>query len=176
MGVAQRHNKVLVHHTLAFPTSPNTTRSFRRGRRSGSCDGFPNTLFDALAATPKPPKTIAIVTSKFPSVHFMYRSARRLKAGLAGGDLPGMEFGNATSARSPRGSRTGIRISCLSAPLGGGQPAARRYEEDRLRAEITFLHVPGAGANGRRPRRRMLAATIFEQDPPYTNNPGAAES
>ena len=34
--------------------------------------------FDALAASSKPPKTIAVVTSKFPSVHFMSLGAREV--------------------------------------------------------------------------------------------------
>ena len=32
---------------------------------------YPNVMLDALASLPKPPKTIAIVTSKFPSMQFM---------------------------------------------------------------------------------------------------------
>jgi hypothetical protein len=37
--------------------------------------GAGNTVFDALAAGPKPPKTVAVVTSKFPSIQFL-RPAR----------------------------------------------------------------------------------------------------
>ena len=38
---------------------------------SDPANTVPNTLFDALAAGAKPPKTVAVVTSKFPSIHFM---------------------------------------------------------------------------------------------------------
>src|SRR4029453_18653525 len=57
---------------------------------------FPNTLLDALAATPKPPKTIAIVTSKFPSVHFMSLGAREVakKRGLQEVVFLEWDFGN----------------------------------------------------------------------------------
>src|SRR4029453_15406599 len=64
----------------------------------GACPAatFPNTLLDALAATPKPPKTIAVVTSKFPSVHFMSLGAREVakKRGLSGVLCLQRGFGN----------------------------------------------------------------------------------
>ena len=73
MGVAQRYNKVLVHHTLGMPVArqvrhavPGLVARPRPGERP-----CPTRVFDALAARPKPPKTVAVVTSKFPSIHFM---------------------------------------------------------------------------------------------------------
>src|SRR3954467_4479897 len=85
MGVAQRYNKMLVHHTFGIPSLAKYDAQFPTwslGPDPGTT--FPNTLFDALAAQPKPPKTIAIVTSKFPSVHFMSLGAREVakKRGL----------------------------------------------------------------------------------------------
>src|SRR3954452_24177534 len=77
MGVAQRYNKVLVHHTFGVPAMAKYEMQFPAwslGPDPGNT--VPNTVFDALAAGPKPPKTIAIVTSKFPSVHFMSLGAR----------------------------------------------------------------------------------------------------
>src|SRR5690349_4364484 len=79
MGVAQRYNKVLVHHTFGIPSmakydmqspawslgpDPQTTVS--------------NSLFDLMATAKTPPKTIAIVTSKFPSIHFMSLGGREV--------------------------------------------------------------------------------------------------
>ena len=79
MGVAQRYNKMLVHHTFGIPNLAKYDSSFRPGRsgptRRRRC---PNTVLDALAARGKPPKTIAVVTSKFPSVHFMSLGAREV--------------------------------------------------------------------------------------------------
>ncbi len=72
MGVAQRYNKVLVHHTLGIPSLAKYDMQFPAwSLGSDPATTVPNTLFDALAASPKPPKTVAVVTSKFPSIHFM---------------------------------------------------------------------------------------------------------
>ena len=44
----------------------------------------PTTVVDALMAGPKPPKTVAVVTNKFPSIQFMTAGAREVlkKRGL----------------------------------------------------------------------------------------------
>ena len=56
----------------------------------------PNTVFDALAAGPKPPKTVAVVTSKFPSIHFMSLGGREVakKRGLQEVLFLEWDFGN----------------------------------------------------------------------------------
>src|SRR3954463_5036230 len=65
MGVAQRYNKVLVHHTLGVPSLSKYEFAFPAwSLGSDPAVTVPNTLFDMLAASRKPPKTIAIVTSK----------------------------------------------------------------------------------------------------------------
>src|SRR3982751_3817163 len=85
MGVAQRYNKVLVHHTLGVPSLAKYDMQFPAWSL-GSDPGntVPNTVLDALASSGKSPKTVAIVTSKFPSIHFMSLGAREVfkKKGL----------------------------------------------------------------------------------------------
>ena len=72
MGVAQRYNKVLIHHTFGIPSLAKYDMQFPTWATGvDPATTGPNLVFDALAAGPKPPKTIAIVTSKFPSVHFI---------------------------------------------------------------------------------------------------------
>ena len=97
MGVAQRYNKVLVHHTFGIPSLAKYDMQFPAwsiGADPGTT--VPNTLFDALAASPKPPKTIAIVTSKFPSIHFMSLGGREVakKRGLTEVLFLEWDFGN----------------------------------------------------------------------------------
>src|SRR4051812_25974091 len=85
MGVAQRYNKVLVHHTFGIPSMAKYDMQFPAWSLGPEpATTVPNTVFDALAASPAPPKTIAVVTSKFPSVHFMSLGAREVakKRGL----------------------------------------------------------------------------------------------
>ncbi len=95
MGVAQRYNKVLVHHTLRHSVARQVRHAVsRRGRSARPGTTVPNSVFDALAAGPKPPKTIAVVTSKFPSVHFMSLGAREVaeEARPDGSAVPRMGF------------------------------------------------------------------------------------
>ena len=77
MGVAQRYGKILVHHTFGIPGLAKYDMQFPTWATGPTPEiSGPNMVLDALAAGPKPPKTIAIVTSKFPSVHFMSVGAR----------------------------------------------------------------------------------------------------
>ena len=97
MGVAQRYNKVLVHHTFGIPSLAKYDMQFPAWSLGPDpATTVPNTVFDALAASPKPPKTIAVVTSKFPSVHFMSLGAREVakKRGLNEVLFLEWDFGN----------------------------------------------------------------------------------
>ena len=152
MGVAQRYDKVLVHHTFGIPSLAKYEHAFPAWSL-GSDPGntVPNTLFDALAAGPKPPKTVAVVTSKFPSIQFMSAGAREVakKRGLHRGAVPrvGLRQPRLRPDRQPhQGRQARLRLGRRHRP--GRQPAARRDEEDRLRAAAALLPVPGAGTAG----------------------------
>ena len=97
MGVAQRYNKMLIHHTFGIPSLAKYDAHFPTWSLGPDpANTFPNTLFDALAVDGKPPKTIAVVTSKFPSVHFMSLGAREVakKRGIQEVLFLEWEFGN----------------------------------------------------------------------------------
>ena len=97
MGVAQRYGKVLVHHTFGVPNLAKYDLHFPTWAIGPDpASTFNNTVLDAWANSPKPPKTIAIVTSKFPSVHFMSVGAREAvkKRGLTEVLWLEWEFGN----------------------------------------------------------------------------------
>jgi ABC-type branched-subunit amino acid transport system substrate-binding protein len=97
MGVAQRYSKVLVHHTFGIPSLAKYDMQFPAWSLGPNPQTtVPNTLFDALAASAKPPKTIAIVTSKFPSIHFLSLGGREVakKRGLQEVLFLEWEFGN----------------------------------------------------------------------------------
>jgi branched-chain amino acid transport system substrate-binding protein len=179
MGVAQRYNKVLVHHTFGIPSLAKYDAHFPTWSLGADpAATFPNTLLDALATTPKPPKTVAIVTSKFPSVHFMSLGAREAvkKRGLQRWCSSNGISGTAISA--PCRPREG----CKPRPRVGRCDRARRQPIARRDEKIDYT-PPLHATRTRRParwRRRLeaknaLAATIFEEHAPYLNNPGAAE-
>src|SRR6187431_3428506 len=56
MGVAQRYDKVLVHHTFGIPSLAKYDKQFPAWSLGADpATTVPNTIFDALAAGPKPP-------------------------------------------------------------------------------------------------------------------------
>ena len=64
MGVAQRYNKVLVHHTLGVPSLAKYELAFPAwSLGSEPQNTVTASVFDALAAGPKPPKTVAVAVS-----------------------------------------------------------------------------------------------------------------
>lgn len=87
----------MVHHTFGIPGLAKYDMQFPTWATGPTPEiSGPNMVLDALAAGPKPPKTIAIVTSKFPSVHFMSVGARDVakKRGLQEVLWLEWEFGN----------------------------------------------------------------------------------
>ena len=97
MGVAQRYNKILIHNSFGTPRLAKYDMQFSASGGAGDPENvWPGLVFDAVAAGPKPPKTVAIVTSKFPSVHFISVGAREVakKRGLNEVLFLEFEFGN----------------------------------------------------------------------------------
>jgi branched-chain amino acid transport system substrate-binding protein len=97
MGVAQRYDKLLIHHTFGIPSLAKYDKQFPAWSLGPNPETtVPTTVFNALAAAGKPPKTIAVVTSKFPSLHFISLGAREVakKRGLEEVLFLEWEFGN----------------------------------------------------------------------------------
>src|SRR5207249_1632010 len=78
MGVAQRYQKMLVHHSFGMPHLAKYEMQFPSTALLGPEPNktVPAMIFDGLAATSHPPKSIAIITSKFPSAQFISAGAR----------------------------------------------------------------------------------------------------
>jgi branched-chain amino acid transport system substrate-binding protein len=180
MGVAQRYNKMLIHHTFGIPSLAKYDAQFPTWSLGADpAATFPNTLFDALAATTKPPKTIAIVTSKFPSVNFMSLGAREVakKRGLQEVLFLEWEFGNREfgpiAARIKDANPDLLWVGAIG--LEGNQllDAAKKID---YAPRFHFYMYPAPGPMVQAPEaKNALAATIFEEHPPFLNNPGAAE-
>ena len=98
MGVAQRYNKVLVHHTLGVPVARQVRHAVPGlvARLGAGDDGAQHRASTRSPRGPKPPKTVAVVTSKFPSIHFMSLGAREVmkKRGLTEVLFLEWDFGN----------------------------------------------------------------------------------
>jgi len=180
MGVAQRYNKVLVHHTFGIPNLAKYEMQFPMWSLGPDpATTFPNTLFDALAATSKPPKTIAVVTSKFPSVHFMSLGAREVakKRGLNEVLFLEWEFGNRDfgpiAARVKDAKPDFVWVGAIG--LEGNQLLDAMKKID-YSPPLHFHMYPAPGPMiAAAEAKGALAATIFEEHKPFLDNPGAAE-
>ncbi len=180
MGVAQRYGKVLVHHTLGIPSLAKYEMQFP-GWSLGSDPQttVPNTVFDALAAGPKPPKTVAVVTSKFPSIQFMSAGAREVlkKRGLNEVLFLEWDFGNRDfgpiANRVKDAKPDFVWVGAIG--LEGNLLLDAMKKIDYVPPQHFYLY-PAPGPLVSLPEaKNALSVTIFEEQPPFSNAPGAAE-
>ncbi len=179
MGVAERYNKVLIHHTFGIPSLSKYDYAFPAWS-IGSDPGttVPNTVFDALAASPKPPKTIAIVTSKFPSIYFLSQGAREVakKRGLQEVLYLEWDFGNRDfgpiAARIKDAKPDLVWMGDIA--LEGNMLLDAMKKIDYT-PPLHFHTYPAPGPMTQSPEgNRALSLTIFEEHAPFTTYPGAA--
>jgi len=168
MGVAQRYNKMLIHHTFGIPSLAKYDGQFPTWSLGADpASTFPNTVLDMLAATPKPPKTVAIVTSKFPSVHFMSLGAREVakKRGLTEVLFLEWEFGNRDygpiAARIKDANPDFVWVGAIG--LEGNQLLEAMKKIDYT-PQYHFYMYPAPGPMVQAPEaKNALAGTIFEE-------------
>ena len=169
MSVAQRYNKILVHSTFGIPKMATYERQF---------GGWPlgylpeettaKTLLDGLAASGKTVKTVAIVTSKFPSVHFLALGAREAfkKRGIEEVLFLEFEFGardfGPIAARVREANADFLYMGAL--------------EKINYTPKNHFYVYPSPGPLAQSPLGKdAMSLTIFEDLPPFNADPIAAE-
>ena len=180
MGVAQRYNKVLVHHTFGIPSLAKYDMQFPAWSLGADpANTVPNTLFDALAKSPKPPKTIAIVTSKFPSVHFMSLGGREVakQRGLKEVLFLEWDFGNRDfgpiAARVKDAKPDMVWIGDIG--LEGNMLLDAMKKIDYT-PPIHFHVYPAPGPMSKSAdANNALSLTIFEEHAPFTNSAVASD-
>jgi branched-chain amino acid transport system substrate-binding protein len=179
MGVAQRYQKVFVHHTFGMPHLAKYEMHFATAPFGPEPNRtVPTTVFDALAATSKPPKTVAIVTSKFPSAQFQSAGARDVaeKRGLKVALYLEYEFGTrdfgAIAARVKDANPDFLWIGALG--LDGNQMLEAMKKLDYTPPRHFHL-FPAPGPLALAPDGKLaLSTTVFEEHPPFMSNTGAA--
>jgi ABC-type branched-subunit amino acid transport system substrate-binding protein len=179
MGVAQRYQKMLVHHSYGMPHLAKYEMHFPTAAFGPEPNRtVPARIFDALATTSNPPKTIAIVTSKFPSAQFQSFGAKEVaeKRGLKVALYLEYEFGTrdfgAIAARIKDAQPDFLWVGALG--LDGNQilEAMRKLDYTPPRH---FHLFPAPGPLVVAPDAKLaLSHTFFEEHPPMTANHGAA--
>lgn len=180
MGVAQRYNKVLVHHTLGVPSLAKYDMQFPAwSLGSDPANTTTNTVFEALAKGPKPPRTVAVVTSKFPSIHFMSMGARETvkKRGLQEVLFLEWEFGNRDfgpiASRIKDAKPDFVWVGAIG--LDGNLLLDAMKKIDYAPPQHFYLY-PAPGPLVTLPEAQgALSVTIFEEHPPFSTRPKAAE-
>ena len=180
MGVAQRYQKVFVHHSFGMPHLAKYEMHFPTAAFGPEPNRtLPTTVFDALASVSNPPKTVAILTSKFPSAQFQSNGAREVaeKRGLKVVLYLEYEFGTrdwgALAARVKDANPDFLWVGALG--LDGNQLLEAMKKLDYTPPRHFHL-FPAPGPMVVAPDAKLaLSSTVFEEHPPFLNNPGAAK-
>ncbi|PUE26479.1 amino acid ABC transporter substrate-binding protein [Limnohabitans sp. Jir72] len=181
MGVAQRNGKVLITNSFGIPSLAKYDMHFPAyvmGIDPGTT--VPNTLLDAIAAGGAKPQSVAIVTSKFPSVVFLSVGAREVfkKRGLREALWLEWEFGNRDfgpiASRLKEANADVVWIGSIGAESLQLLEAMNKID---YKPKIHFHVYPTPGPLAQSPlAANALTLTTFEQHAPFTNNPTYAEA
>lgn len=180
MGVAQRNGKMLISNSFGIPSLAKYDMHFP-GYAIGATPGTtaPSTVLDAILAGGANPKTVALVSSKFPSVIFMSEGAREVfkKRGLRENLWLMWEFGNKDfgpiASRLKEANADFVWIGSI-----GAESIQLLEAMDKIdyHPKIHFHLYPSPGAMSQSPlAKNALTLTTFEQHAPFTNNPAYAE-
>ncbi len=178
MGVAERYNKVLVHHTFGIPSKAKYDKQFPTWALGPTPEKtVPNTAFDAVATLSKPPKTVAIVTTKFPSVYFLSTGAREVAKDKGLKEVLYLEwdFGNRDfgpiAARLKDAAPDVVWVGDIGAEGNQLLEACKKIDYTPPLHIHTF---PSPGLMAQAPETQgALAMSLFEEHTPYTKNKGA---
>lgn len=176
VGVAQRHNKLfiqgslgmphLVPYEMAFPATPFGPEPNK---------SYPAKLLDMMATAPNPPKSITILTSKFPSAQYWSAGARQV-AEARGLKVPlylEYEFGNrdfsAIAARVKEANADFLWVGALG--LEGNQLLEAMKKLDyQPKRHFYLFPAPGPMAVAAEASNAFAQGTA-EEHAPFTNKP-----
>lgn len=180
MAVAQRYQKMLISNSMGVPKLGTYEMHFPvQGMPPEPERTFMNTVLDGLASTGASPKTMAIVASKFPSVHFISVGAREVAEKRGVNVVLNLEYEFGTRDFGPIAARikevnpdfvwigaVGVESKMLLEALNKIDYKPRGH----------FSIFPASGPLVATPEAKFhLSMTTFEEHPPFTSNPVAAE-
>ena len=180
MGVAQRYNKLIIHHTFGMPHLAKYNKQFPTWATGVEpARTTSDTLLDFMASMPNPPKRIAIVTSKFAPCQLVANGMREglKRRGLTELMFLEWDFGNrdfaAIASRLKDAKPDFIYAGVIAME---GMMLLDAMKKIDYKAPLMFHHLPSPGPMVNSPDAQgMLVATIFEEHEPMMSNPGAKE-
>ena len=180
IAVAQRYGKMLISNSMGVPKLGTYEMHFPvQGMPPDPERTFMNTVLDGLASTGVPPKTMAIVASKFPSVHFISTGAREV-AEKRGVTIPlYLEYEFGLLDFGPIAARV-KEVNADFLWIGAVGVESKMLLEALKKIDYTprghFSIFPASGPLVAAPEAKLhLSMTVFEEHPPFTSNPAAAD-
>ncbi|MDP2332242.1 MAG: amino acid ABC transporter substrate-binding protein [Reyranella sp.] len=179
MGVAQRYGKVIIQSSMGIPKLQTYEMAFPATPFGPNPDQtYPNVILDAMASLPTPPKTIVILSSKFPSAQFMAQGMRAQseKRGVKVVLYLEYESGNrdfgAIAARVKEANADFLWVGSLGLESNQVLEALRKLD---YTPKNSFHLYPAPGPLALSPDgKNALCSTFLEPAEPFMSRPGVA--
>lgn len=180
MGAAARYNKVYIQNTMGVPALAKYKWHFS-ALVSGPdpAESLPNKILDCYASTGNPPKTSAVVTSKFPSAEDMAKGMRTVAAKRGLKEVAFLEYqtGNLDygpiAARIKEADPDFMFVGCLGVE---GNQLLEALSKVGYTPKRHFYLYPAPVLANYGPAERATSLTNFEDVAPFiTQSPEAAE-
>ena len=177
MGVAQRFGKVIIQSSMGIPKLQTYDMAFPATPFGPNPDQtYPNVILDAMASLPTPPKTIVILTSKFPSAQFMAQGMKEQseKRGVKVVLYLEYESGNrdfgAIAARVKEAKADFLWVGSLGLESNQILEALRKLD---YTPKNSFHLYPAPGPLALSPDgKNALCSTFLEPAEPFLSRPG----
>jgi len=177
MGVAQRYGKVIIQSSMGIPKLQTYDMAFPATPFGPEPDKtYPNVILDAMASLPTPPKTMVVLTSKFPSAQFMAQGMKveAEKRGVKVSLFLEYEAGNrdfgAIAARVKEANADFLWVGSLGLESNQILEALRKFD---YAPKGSFHLYPAPGPLALSPDGNLAwSSTFLEPDEPFMSRPG----
>jgi len=179
MGVAQRYHKIFIQNTMGVPSLATYEWQFAALVAGASPEKtLPEKTLDCYASTGHPPKTIAIITSKFPSTEFTAKGMQTLAKArgievlaFLEYDVGNRDFGS-IAARIKAADPDYMFMGCLGVE---GNQLLEALTQINYTPKRHFYLFPSGLLATYPPAERAMSLTTLEDVEPYLSNPEIAE-
>lgn len=179
MGVAQRYGKVIIQSSMGIPKLQTYDMAFPATPFGPEPDkSYPNVILDAMASLPTPPKSMVVLTSKFPSAQFMAQGMKTEaeKRGVKVSLYLEYEAGNrdfgAIAARVKEANADFLWVGSLGLESNQILEALRKLD---YTPKGSFHLYPAPGPLALSPDGNLVwSSTFLEPDEPFMSRPGVA--
>jgi branched-chain amino acid transport system substrate-binding protein len=177
MGVAQRYGKVIIQSSMGIPKLQTYDMAFPATPFGPEPDKtYPNVILDAMASLPTPPRSMVVLTSKFPSAQFMAQGMK-VEAEKRGVKVPlylEYESGNrdfgAIAARVKEANADFLWVGSLGLESNQILEALRKLD---YTPKSSFHLYPAPGPLALSPDGNLVwSSTFLEPDEPFMSRPG----